>query len=214
LFLRPIIWMLIPAFLHAIAKSIPGTPEILVGLLNIVNWIVGFWTFVMIVDTSWMLHEGKAPSKTLIDSVSWGTAGRVFDCFLVSVLYAIACLGGGLLLIVPGIACANWFGFAPLAMLIEGAHGTGALKRSKDLVDGRFWHILWRGIVIIALPLFIFFAFLFALGLVLAILTSALNLAMPPRILLNLFSIIVTAPFATYLYIANVIFFAEARKAR
>ena len=48
----------------------------------------------------------------------------------------------GLLLIVPGIYLfVRWY-FVPQAVVLEGAHGAGALRASGRLVEGAWWRTL------------------------------------------------------------------------
>jgi len=61
--------------------------------------------------------------------------------------FCLATVGGFLLLIIPGIIFFIWFGFAPYVCIIEGIGSTSALKRSKQLVKGNWWYVLWALLV-------------------------------------------------------------------
>jgi hypothetical protein len=59
---------------------------------------------------------------------------------LVGLLFALAVIGGFILLIIPGIYFAIRFSLSVHALVIEGHRGTAALKRSWGLVGGLWWH--------------------------------------------------------------------------
>jgi len=62
----------------------------------------------------------------------------------VAFLVGLAVLGGYMLLIVPGIIFAVWFSLAIYILIFEEKKGTKALLRSKQLVQGRWWSVLWK----------------------------------------------------------------------
>jgi hypothetical protein len=65
-----------------------------------------------------------------------------------AVLFAIAGVAlGFVLFIVPGIWLAVSWVFAAQAVVVEGRRGTGALRRSFELVRGRWWRVF--GIVVL-----------------------------------------------------------------
>jgi hypothetical protein len=68
--------------------------------------------------------------------------------FAAVLLYAAGVVLGFLALVVPGIYLAVRWYFVPQAVVIEGARGTGALSRSGQLVQGRWWRTL--GLVALA----------------------------------------------------------------
>jgi hypothetical protein len=68
--------------------------------------------------------------------------------FAAVVLAAAGVLLGLILFIVPGVFLAVRWYFVPQAVVIEGARGAGALSRSGQLVQGRWWRTL--GLVALA----------------------------------------------------------------
>jgi len=74
-----------------------------------------------------------------------------FSYLLVAILYSLAVLLGLVLLIVPGLIFALWYGFSYFTFLIEGKTGMAALSRSKELVKGHFGEVLWRAFVFVVL---------------------------------------------------------------
>jgi hypothetical protein len=67
---------------------------------------------------------------------------RLFAILLVTVLTALAVLGGFVLLIVPGVILLVRFAFGPVVVVLEDARGTTAMRRSWRLSRGFFWKIL------------------------------------------------------------------------
>jgi hypothetical protein len=65
---------------------------------------------------------------------------------LVDLLFALIVVVGVLLLVVPGILFLVWFALAGPVVKIERRGALAALRRSRELVRGSFWHVL--GIVL------------------------------------------------------------------
>ena len=61
----------------------------------------------------------------------------------VTALYALAVMAGLVLLVLPGVFLAVRFYVATQAVVIEGRRGTGALRRSFELVRGSSLRVLW-----------------------------------------------------------------------
>ncbi len=82
-----------------------------------------------------------------------------FYSFLwVSILVSLACLGGFVLFIIPGIIFAIWFLLSPFINVFEGLKGNDALVQSRSYAEGIFFPILVRIIVIQLLAIVIQFA--------------------------------------------------------
>lgn len=215
-FREPLIWMLVPSVLMSLLPIIPGTTSGTRFLLGIIYTLVALWATVQIIDTSWALHEGKAPPSSLTRSLAWGPLGRVVDYALVSILYAVVVVGGFFLLIIPGILFMNWFAFSPLVTLIEGAHGTGSLKRSKELVSGRFWPMAWRWIVLNLVPSIAMWIVISILIGIVGLATGSIDTVLSNTEFApwwtNLIASVVSVATMPFFLIASVILFAEARK--
>lgn len=82
-------------------------------------------------------EHGRAPSLSVI-------ARRLNYRRLIAVdlIYGILVGVGLILLLFPGVAIFVWFGLAAPVVEIEGRGVAGALRRSWDLVRGRFWAVL------------------------------------------------------------------------
>lgn len=63
-------------------------------------------------------------------------------------LSGIICLGGFILLIVPGIIFAIWYCLASFILISENLKGMNALNKSKEYVKGRWGQVFWRILVV------------------------------------------------------------------
>ncbi len=79
------------------------------------------------------------------------TAQRVWPMVGVSILTSLIVMGGILLLIIPGIIFSVWYGMSRYIVVTEGLSPVESLKRSRAYVDGYFWPVIIRFLVIIAL---------------------------------------------------------------
>jgi hypothetical protein len=66
----------------------------------------------------------------------------------VSILVGLSVAIGLLLLVIPGIILLAFFAVSIPALIVEDVRGTGAMRRSWQLVSGHFWHVL--GVVVVA----------------------------------------------------------------
>jgi hypothetical protein len=67
---------------------------------------------------------------------------RAAAVIAVSIMAGILIGFGALLLVIPGILIAVWTSVATPVAAIEGLRNSGALRRSRDLTRGQFWHVL------------------------------------------------------------------------
>jgi site-specific recombinase len=81
--------------------------------------------------------------------------------FWVTIINAVVVGVGFLLLVVPGIIFSVWFSFSMYVLIWEDIKGVEALKRSKALVNGYWWSILWKflgaGLIMAAINLILNF---------------------------------------------------------
>lgn len=77
---------------------------------------------------------------------AWGW--QILSFLWVAILTVFVILGGFSLAIVPGIIFGVWFYFGTIIFVYEGHKGFGALLRAKEYVQGKWWNIAWRLILI------------------------------------------------------------------
>lgn len=87
--------------------------------------------------------------KELDISESFKEASKLLVPFIwISLLIAMIVAGGFALFIIPGILFSIWFFFASYVLAFENIKGLPALMRSKHLVKGKWWGVLWRILVL------------------------------------------------------------------
>jgi hypothetical protein len=94
---------------------------------------------------------------------------RFHSMIWIGILYALLVLIGTVALIIPGVWLAVALYLAIPVLLSEGAKGTKALRRSRDLVQGRWWHTAGALIVAFLIVGVVQFALGLVLGLVVAV---------------------------------------------
>jgi hypothetical protein len=82
------------------------------------------------------LARGEEPS---IGGALAGAAGRLLPAIAAVLLYSVALIFGFVALIVPGIWLAVRWYFCAQAAVVDRLGPAGALRRSAELVDGRWW---------------------------------------------------------------------------
>lgn len=116
----------------------------------------------------------------------------IWPIFITGILVGLAVLGGTILLIIPGIIFAFWFGLSQYVAIEEKLSGVEAMKKSKFYVTGNIWELFKKGFYFGLITIGI--AILFAL--VLGILGAAVNSEMVAQIGQNVFNIF-WSPLAT-----------------
>ena len=122
-----------------------------------------------VIDATAKSLQGQRPDVR--DSLMIG-AHKLIPFIWVSILMSLALIGGFVLVLVPALIFAVWFAFATDFLIVDGVRGSGALRKSKALVAGRWWAVLFR----IIIPwLFFYFAAKFALALFYLLLGAVLG---------------------------------------
>jgi uncharacterized membrane protein len=84
------------------------------------------------------LSQGVAPT---LGGVLRGALALYGPLLAVLLLFAVAVTGGLILLIIPGIWLSIRWYFGLQVVVVEGLRGMAALRRSGELVDGRWWRV-------------------------------------------------------------------------
>lgn len=163
-FTKVTVWLLILAVLSAFLSYFDQATFLmfvnytfpLYVAISALVFVVGLWVNIVLARLVWSaLHQTPIERrKTMHDS--WrDTVSYLWVSVLVGVIVAV----GAVLFIVPGVIFGIWYSFAALIFALEGVKGYGALKKSKALVQGRFWPVVWRWVV----PFFVYGLVLVAL---------------------------------------------------
>ena len=123
---------------------------------------------------------------------------KIISFAWVSILVSFITLGGSMLFIIPGIIFSIWFAFSTYVLVSEDLRGMNALFRSKQLVDGYWWKVLWRfivmGLIVIAI-----FILPFLISILLFSGSSAISAS--PAMLVH-FGVLAITPLFAFLLIA------------
>jgi len=110
------------------------------AVLGIVAQMLFLLALVFIVSQRQLEISPKEALKYAWDKL----ASYIWISALVSIFVGI----GLILFIVPGLVMAIWYSLAIYILVAEDKRGRAALSRSKELVKGHWWGVLWRLIII------------------------------------------------------------------
>jgi len=117
---------------------------ILVALICVL--IIAVFAFWIKVSLIFVIKErGRNFSVVQILKDSWPYLGSYA---WISFLVGLVVVGGFILFIIPGIIFLVWFCFSTFILVFEGKKGTQALKRSKALVQGYWWSVVGRFLLV------------------------------------------------------------------
>jgi hypothetical protein len=115
-----------------------GSMFIILGFLVIVLIVVAFSFWVQLAMYAAVIYD--VDFRGAFRAIK----GRLNAFVWVSILVALICALGYILLIIPGIIFSIWYSFATMVFLVENLHGMQALRQSKHYVSGRWWAVLGR----------------------------------------------------------------------
>ena len=154
LFLKYMLWLFIPTGIIAITSTILGTffvavntygfgiPVIIYILIFLIASIINIWislTFTRVLAVKYERGNNKDIKQELYEGVP-----LIIPAILISILVGLIVLGGIILFIIPGIIFSIWLAFAFYAVVIDKNKPSIALGKSKELVKGRWWKVLWK----------------------------------------------------------------------
>lgn len=151
-FLKVLSWLLIPALLLIILNIFDSLTNLkfvnysfpIYLLLSALSFIIGLWTQIVLIRLTSASLTKEALNEKILYTESW----RDTAPFLwISILMSLIIMAGTILLVIPGLIFTIWYLFSLYIFAIEGKRGYGALQRSKELVQGRFWAVVWRLVV-------------------------------------------------------------------
>ncbi len=80
---------------------------------------------------------------------SYGKGLEVLSPYLWVYFLSVTIILGGLsFFLIPGIIFSIWFSLALFVLIFEGKKGFGVLYKSRQLVSGKFWGVLWRLLIL------------------------------------------------------------------
>lgn len=135
--------MVIPMLIITVSSVILAAGR---GFLGIPIFIISLW------GQTALLYAIKDNQERIgvIESYRRGWH-KILSYLWVSLLVLFIIMGGLLLLIVPGIIFAVWFGLAIYILIAEDLKGMNALLKSREYVKGKWGSVFWRFFFIFAI---------------------------------------------------------------
>jgi hypothetical protein len=137
------------AMIMGIALSGYTTVAIILGLILVMLAVYFFsWAYSAII---YVLSNSHEEHRTTARKAFVHTKARVWVMIGVGILISLIVMGGLILLIIPGIIFSVWYGMSRYIVITENLSVIESLKKSRSYVDGYFWPIIIRMLVIVAL---------------------------------------------------------------
>lgn len=114
----------------------------LLSFLALAVYIVASITITLVLIQ--VIHKIYNKEEYNVKEIFKSSKGRIGGFIWVSAIVFVFVFLGFLALIIPGIVLAVWYSFSGQVFAIEKVEGYNALKRSKELVEGRWWDVLAR----------------------------------------------------------------------
>jgi hypothetical protein len=119
--------------------------------------------FVVVLLIYWSVWIQASQIQSLLDEerrtikeVMATTKPKLRNYFWASVVSALIIMGGFVLLIIPGIIFSVWYGFAMYIALAENSGAIDSLRKSKGYVEGQWWKVFGRSIVLMLVGIAIY----------------------------------------------------------
>lgn len=145
-------WLLAPAVLLSVLELVDikmGSSFVNYSVpiylaLTAMAFVLGLWVNIVLARLIFHAFQQTPVDRKLLTREAWRDT---ISYLWISILVGLIILGGMFLFIIPGLMFAVWYSFALLVFVLEGTKGYEALKKSKALVTGRFWPVVWRWFV-------------------------------------------------------------------
>lgn len=85
--------------------------------------------------------------KLSVKSAFASASKKFFPLLFISIILFFIVAGGFVLLIIPGIIFLIWFFFSRYLVVDQGLKIGKALGKSRQMIKGKFWYVLWNLIV-------------------------------------------------------------------
>lgn len=116
----------------------------LTGIVRVLDLIVGVFVTIAAIMAVAKVVDGKKIGVGKVFKDAWK---KYWKFLLFSIVTGLICLLGFALLVIPGIILMVWFTFSRFIIIENGLSIRESLLKSRAMVKGRFWKILWRVIV-------------------------------------------------------------------
>jgi|GEM_PF-1892974 hypothetical protein len=121
-----------------------------VVIIIVVVLVLVYFAFAVLSSIAIFLNANKVYNNEKAELVGSYKKGLnlFFPVLFVSVIRSLIVLGGTLLLIVPGIIWGLRYAFAEQAVIAEGKRGMAALRRSKEITNGKLFRLFVNTLVL------------------------------------------------------------------
>lgn len=145
------------SFVAVMAKK--STPFLIIAIVSIALAVIislAVLIFQMLANATiiWGIIEADKKEKVTIKKAWRQILSKGRSIVWVNFLVIVTVLGGFLLFIIPGFIFSVWFSLALFVLLVENKKGWEALKKSKALIQGYFWPVVFR-MIILSLALYL-----------------------------------------------------------
>jgi hypothetical protein len=140
-----LIVLVIVALPQALQAAIGDNHPVLSALIALSSIMLQFIVTLGVLRIALNIFDSKkADLSDLFDATH-----LFFKYLWASIIYCLICLGGLLLLIVPGIIWAIKYQFYPYFIVDQNGKGWESLKKSGAITHGHKWHLFGFGIVLV-----------------------------------------------------------------
>ncbi len=110
-----------------------------VGLVVLVTILLQYWSSVALI----IAVRDSEEQIGMMESFrrAWK---KLFGYGWIGLLVGVVIMAGLMLLIIPGLIFAMWYGFAPYVYLTEDKKGWSAAKQSREYIRGKVWLVIGR----------------------------------------------------------------------
>lgn len=148
----PVVLSIILKELSILSISSPTLSQVSwLSMVKIIVWLILLYSNAISISALlFSIKDDIGTKEAYVRAIKSG-----FSYILVLILGLLAITGGFMLLTIPGILFSIWFSLAIYSFVFEDKKGMEALYRSKQLVSGNFWKVVWRSLFISIIALII-----------------------------------------------------------
>ncbi|MFC1598994.1 hypothetical protein ACFL2U_03250 [Patescibacteria group bacterium] len=166
-FIYPILILILPYIALFLVGYFEVQPNVILSIsLTAIAIVLNLWLAIFFIELINNIYTKKQADQDNLYEIAFR---KIPSYFVVAVLVGIITILGFILLIIPGVIFAIWYSFAIYINILEKKDNKGwtALKRSKELVKGRwgktFWRLLIPPLAIYALSMVVVIGLMFML---------------------------------------------------
>lgn len=154
--------LIIPFLFYGLLALLYVPSGIFFSILFLAGKISIFWLIILgIILAIGMITINIWPSLALIYAIKeteknvgvkesfTQTKNKIIPALWISFLLALALVVGYLFFIIPGILISIWFTFIFYVLIEENLRGTKVFSRSRKLVEGYWWQVFLRTLIIV-----------------------------------------------------------------